>query len=70
MEFAETPLFSAKKALYLELMLQMVCYLLMFVDKVQVRRTERNEHDSALTLVVGPMPRISGVERVHLNPLA
>jgi hypothetical protein len=38
MEFAETPLLSAKKALYLELMLQMGCYLLMFVDKVQVRR--------------------------------
>jgi hypothetical protein len=37
MEFAETPLFSAKKALYLELMVQMCCYLLMFVDKVQAR---------------------------------
>jgi len=38
MEFAETPLCSVKKALYLELMLQMCCYLLMFIDKVQVCR--------------------------------
>ena len=34
-EFEETPLFSAKKALYLLLMFQLCCYLAMFVDDVQ-----------------------------------
>ncbi len=34
-EFAETPLFSSKKALYLLLMFQLGCYLAMFVDDVQ-----------------------------------
>jgi len=35
MEFSETPCLSAKKALYIELMLQLACYLAMFVDEVK-----------------------------------